>query len=228
MRNLQLRFVLSTIVLFSILMAAATANAAPVTFNQIVQIINAKPGTANTGGFAQLRLVGGELVFTDDDGDDDAGKPKPQQDDRVITETRSEIVEDEVCDCAPIDVPKGGFPKYALLGLAAIPLLFLIPRNKDKETPTPTPPTVTPTPTPPGMTPTPTPTPGITPTPTPPGMTPTPTPTVTPTPGITPSPTPPEPVPEPMTLLLFGTGLAGIGLAARKKFGKKKDDETEE
>jgi hypothetical protein len=31
-----------------------------------------------------------------------------------------------------------------------------------------------------------------------------------------------------MTLLLFGTGLASIGLAARKKFGKKKADETEE
>ncbi len=120
MRNLQLRFVLSTVVLFSILMAAATANAAPVTFNQIVQIINAKPGNANSGSFAQLRLVNGQLVFTDDDDD----KPKPRQDDRVITETRSEIVEDEVCDCAPIDVPKGGFPKYALLGLAAIPLLF--------------------------------------------------------------------------------------------------------
>jgi hypothetical protein len=125
MRNLQLRFVLSTVVLFSILMAAATANAAPVTFNQIVQIINAKPGNANSGSFAQLRLVNGQLVFTDDDGDDDdTSKPKPQQDDRVITETRLEIVEDEVCDCAPIDVPKGGFPKYALLGLAAIPLLF--------------------------------------------------------------------------------------------------------
>ena len=31
-----------------------------------------------------------------------------------------------------------------------------------------------------------------------------------------------------MTLLLFGTGLAGIGLAARRKLGKKDKDETEE
>jgi hypothetical protein len=31
-----------------------------------------------------------------------------------------------------------------------------------------------------------------------------------------------------MTLLLFGTGLAGIGVAARKRFGKKKDSETQE
>lgn len=218
MRNLQLRFALSTVALFSILMMAMTANAAPVRINQIVQIINAKPGTANSGGFAQLRLVNGTLIFTSDD--DENGKPKPSQDDRVITETRSEIVEDEVCDCAPIDVPKAGFPKYALLGLAALPLLFLIPRDRDNPSPTPTPPSATPTPTPPGMTPT----------PTPPGMTPTPSPTTTPTPNPTPSvtPTPPEPVPEPMTLLLFGTGLASVGMAARKKFGKKKDaDEIE-
>lgn len=226
MRNLQLRFVLSTVALFSILMMATAANAAPVRINQIVQIINTKPGTANSGGFAQLRLVNGELIFTNDD---ENGKPKPLQDDRVITETRSEIVEDEVCDCAPVDIPKTGFPKYALLGLAAIPLLFLIPRDRDNPTPAPTPSGMTPTPTPPGMTPTPTP-PEMTPTPTPPGMTPTPSPTTTPTPNPTPSvtPTPPEPVPEPMTLLLFGTGLASVGLAARKKFGKKAEDESEE
>jgi PEP-CTERM motif len=65
-------------------------------------------------------------------------------------------------------------------------------------------------------------------TPTP--MTPTPTPmTPTPTPPMTPTPTPMEPVPEPMTILLFGTGLASIGLAARRRFGKKgeRGDEKE-
>jgi hypothetical protein len=45
---------------------------------------------------------------------------------------------------------------------------------------------------------------------------------------MTPTPTPPpEPVPEPMTILLFGTGLAGIGLAARRKFGKKGEEKAE-
>lgn len=218
MRNLQLRLIVSTIALFSTLMVTMTANAAPIKFNQIVQVISAKPGIAGSGGFAQLRLVNGELIFTDkgDDKSDANGKPKPLQDDRVITETRSEIVEDEVCDCAPIDVPKAGFPKYALLGLAALPLLFLIPRDRNTTSPTPTEITPTPTPPPPGMTPTPTPPPGMTPTPTP-------TPETTPTPNVT--PTPPEPVPEPMTLLLFGTGLASVGIAARKKFRKSKDDE---
>jgi hypothetical protein len=48
-----------------------------------------------------------------------------------------------------------------------------------------------------------------------PSRTPTPTPTITP--SRTPTP-PPEPVPEPMTLVLFGTGLAALGFAARRQF----------
>jgi hypothetical protein len=45
---------------------------------------------------------------------------------------------------------------------------------------------------------------------------------------MTPPPsTPPVPVPEPITLLLFGSGLASIGVAARKRFGKKSVDENE-
>lgn len=234
MKNLRFRLVLSAICLTSILMSATASNAAPVGFNQVLQIIDAKPGKANTGGFAQLRLAADNLIFTGDD--DDKKTAMPAQDGRVIVETRAEIVEDDVCDCELPVVEKSRFP-YAWLALGAVPLLFLIPRRKDR-TPTPTPPTTeTPTPsmtpTPPGMTPTPTPTM----TPTPPPMTPTPTPPMTPTPTppkMTPTPpmktpTPPtEPVPEPMTILLFGTGLASIGLAARRKFGRKDEDETEE
>ncbi len=212
MKNFRIRFVLSVITTFSVLMAVTMANAAPVKFNQVVQIINAKPGKANAGNFSQLRLVSGDITDGDKNGDENSDKNKtaaPQQDERVITETRSEIVEDDVCDCDQPQIAEKKFPYYALLGLAAVPLLFLIPRGKDKNTPTPTQ-------TPPGsMSPTMTPTP----TPTPEDMTPTPTPTM--------SPTPPETVPEPMTLLLFGTGLASIGLAARKKFGKKDSGEIE-
>ena len=229
MKNLQIRFVLSVITIFSILMTITTAFAAPVKFNQVVQIINAKPDKAKTGGFSQLRLAGGELVSDGDDEKDSKnndGKNKktaPPQDDRVIIETTSEIVEDDVCDCDQPQIAKGKFPYWALLGLTAVPLLFLIPHGDDDDTPTPTPnfpTTMTPTPT---MTMTPT----MTPTPT---MTMTPTPTITPTPTMTPpmSPTPPDAVPEPMTLLLFGTGLASIGAAARKKFGRKDNEEVEE
>lgn len=47
---------------------------------------------------------------------------------------------------------------------------------------------------------------------------PTPTPTVPP-PSQT--PTPPTTVPEPMTIVLFGTGLASIGMAARRRWFTK-------
>ena len=201
MRNLNLRFFLSTLALSSMTMAA-TAKAAPVQFNQVVQVVNAKPGKANTGGFAQLRLAGDDpLVNSGTTGGDDTKTITPVQDDRVITETRAEIIEDEVCDCDQPPVG-GGFP-YWTLGFAAVPFIFLIPPGDDDDdnpSSTPTFPTETPTTTP--------------------TTTPTSTPTMTPTP-------PTEPVPEPMTILLFGTGLASIGMAARRRFGKKNEDETE-
>lgn len=214
MKNFQFRFILSGLCLVAILSAATSSFASPVRLNQVVEVVNAKPGKASTGGFSELRLVNGVLVWTDDDSDDTTKKDdtvKPQQDDRIIRETKTEIVEDlENCDCVD-EVRKKAAP-YWLLAFAAIPLLFLIPNDDDTPTPT-----RTPTRTPPG---TETPTPSETP------VTPTPTPTKTPPPTVT--PTPPEPVPEPMTLLLFGTGLAGIGVAARKRFGKKKNEENSE
>jgi len=53
-------------------------------------------------------------------------------------------VEGTICDCGEITVPGGGFPKWPLLFLAAIPFFFI--HGCDKcQTPTPPPPT-TPTP----------------------------------------------------------------------------------
>ncbi len=202
MKNFNYRVVLSAIVMASILAGFTQVTAGPVRFDQVIQVVNAKPGKATTGMFSQLRVAGDYSSILINDDDDDK---KKKQDGRVITETKTEIVEDEACDCEP-PVVAGGFPKWWLLGLAAIPIAFiLIKRKKDTPTPTQTVPNFTPTPTP--------------------TATPTVTPTVTPTPDktppMTPTPTPPEPVPEPVTILLFGTGLASIGLAARRKFGKK-------
>ena len=131
------------------LLTVATINAAPVRFEQVVQVVNAKPGKANSGNFARLRLTSDGIVFdtNDNDGDNDEKKKTPApQDNRVITETTSEIIEDEVCDCED-EVVKKGFPKWALLGLGAIPLFFIFRNDKD---PTPTPsmtPPITQTPT---------------------------------------------------------------------------------
>jgi hypothetical protein len=51
-------------------------------------------------------------------------------------------VEGTVCDCGEIMVPGGGFPKWPLLFLAAIPFLFIHDCDDcdEKPTPTPTPP----------------------------------------------------------------------------------------
>jgi hypothetical protein len=205
MKNLKLRVLLSLVSLFSLLMAANPASAAPVRFEQVQQVVNVKPGRANTGGFAQLRLVGDGVLSPDGDDDDDK-TVQPQQDDRVITTTTTTIEEDVACNCDQIRERKG-FPKWAFLGLAAIPLIFIFrDHDRHKETPTQT------------MTPPMTGTPTMTPTMTT-------TPTTTPTPKITPTP---EPVPEPMTILLFGTGLAGIGLAARRRLRKRDGEEAEQ
>ena len=194
MRNVYLRVMLSATGIASILTGFTQVNAAPVRFDQVVQVLNIRPDKAGTGSFAQLHVADNfPFVISDDDD----GKKKKPQDGRVITETRSDIVKDDVCDCEEPDLETRHFPKWALLGLAAIPIAFLIIDHDDDKTPTPTP-TV---PTTPSMTP---------------SMSPSMVPTKTPTPMTPPpSPTPPEPVPEPVTILLFGTGLASIGIEHR-------------
>ena len=209
MKNLNLRVLLAALCVASIMATFTKVDAAPIRFDQVVQVVNARPDKADAGTFSRLTVAGNYSFLIGGDDDDDKKSTQKPQDGRVITETKTDIVTDDVCDCEEEVVTKRGFPKWALLGLAAIPIAFiLIKRKKDTPTPTATVPNQTPTPT----------------------CTPTPTGSPTPTPSVTPTPTPPEPIPEPMTILLFGTGLASIGLAARRRFGKKgeQSDEKEE
>ena len=215
MKIFKLKLIFSAFIITSLMLVAAIANAAPVKFKQVVQIVNAKPGKAGTSNFTKLKVAVNDPVVNtkvgDGDGDGDGDKDKKGkkegdkkseadktdetetstetaiQDDRVITKTTIEIAEAEECACEEaIIVESAGFPKLALLGLGGIPLFFI---PDDDKSPTP-PPVQSPSPSP-----------------------------------STPPPTPP--VPEPMTLLLFGTGLTGVGLAARRRFGRRKDEDSE-
>jgi hypothetical protein len=97
-------------------------------------------------------------------------------------------VQGTICDCGEILIPGGGFPKWPLLFLAAIPLFFIV-SDDDFETPTSTP-------TPPGN--------------------PVPPPTLF---SVPPGETP---IPEPASLLLFGSGIAALGLRYRRRKSRGK------
>ena len=129
-----------------------------------------------------------------------AASPGPQRGVEIIDQGD---VEGTICDCGEIAILGGGFPKWPLLFLAAIPLLF-IDTGGDIETP----PTFTQTP--PLSAPTPAPTPA-----------PTAAPTAAPTVAPRSLPTP-NPVPEPTSLLLFGSGLVAFGAGLRRRHAKAK------
>jgi len=84
-----------------------------------------------------------------------AGLPLVQDPQKLGVEVIEEAeVEGTICDCGEILIPGGGFPKWPLLFLAAVPLVFINHCDDCEDTPD-----STPTPTPPPPTPTPTPTP---------------------------------------------------------------------
>jgi hypothetical protein len=87
------------------------------------------PGTVASGGNASDSLLAGVSLNSND----------PQRGVEIIDQGE---VEGTICDCGEITIP-GGFPKWPLLFLAAIPFFFI--DGGDDETP---PPSFTPTPLP--------------------------------------------------------------------------------
>ena len=150
------------------LFTAATVQAGPVRINQVVQTINTYQGPTDLRlGTVQDPVSGSTKTSTDGPRNDGqvatvrpmtadellAVFPLVQDPQKLGVEVIEEAeVEGTICDCGELLVAAGGFPKWPLLFLAAVPLVFINNcENCDDvpdSTPTPTPPPPTPTPTP--------------------------------------------------------------------------------
>src|SRR5689334_13756359 len=166
---------LTALVLITFVFTATTAQAGPVLVNQVVQSLTTTQGPANLklNTLTQDPKTSSTTSGPRNDGTVAqvtgapmidallAGFPVVQDPQKLDVEVVEEAeVEGTICDCGDILVAAGGFPKWPLLFLAAVPLAFINQHdceecNDSTPTPTPTPtPTVTPTP---SNTPTPTP-----------------------------------------------------------------------
>jgi hypothetical protein len=132
MKNINLRIAMAAVCLASLMAAFTKIEAGPVRFDQVVQTMNARPGKADTVNFTRISVVNYYSGLVVGDGDDDKKKDAQPQDGRVITETRSDIIEDDVCDCVE-EYHAAAFPKWALLGLLAIPIAIIIIANSDTD-----------------------------------------------------------------------------------------------
>ena len=162
----------TALALITFLFTGSAVQAGPVTINQVVQTLTRTQGPADlTINTLTQDPVGGAKTPTSGQKADGPSVPTgsgdaPQLD--KLTSNMSiaqdpqnvgvEIVEEAevegtICDCGEILLPGAAFPKWPLLFLAAVPLVFIHDCQDCNETTTPTP-TPTPTPT---QTPTPTP-----------------------------------------------------------------------
>ena len=167
MRSRALR--LSAAILTILWLTGNPANAEPVAISQVVQVVSSFDGTPNL----QLRNIQQNAVSFGSDGQQSgdqksAGSKGGKSPDSLISGVTIKTdgpatvevidqgdVEGTICDCGELFVAAGGFPKWPLFFLGAVPLFFINPDcdtcdSITTPTPTPTPtPTENPTPTPP-------------------------------------------------------------------------------
>src|SRR5689334_4937065 len=106
MKNINLRVLLAAVCVMSILTAFSKGvSAGPIRFDQVTQIVDARPAEAQSSTFSSLVVSSGfsNPLLPDDD---ETKKPQ-QQDDRVITTTKSDIVKDDECDCVEEEHHRG-------------------------------------------------------------------------------------------------------------------------
>jgi hypothetical protein len=149
--------------LITFLFTATSVQAGPVTINQVVQTVSTyqtdlRLGTVQDPVKGSMPAGGprndGPVGSVDTAKLDDlfSGFPIIQDPQKLGVEIVEEAeVEGTICDCGDILLPAGGFPKWPLLFLTAVPLVFVTDCEDCNEipssTPTPTPP-ANPTPTP--------------------------------------------------------------------------------
>jgi hypothetical protein len=156
-----------------LLLTGVPAQAGPVAINQVVQVLSnyQNPPDIRLRGVSQnsMQLASGIRGSVQGSGirqsatndtlavtDSSLGAPIVNSADSLLSGVAMESdphegidvieggdVEGTVCDCGEITVPGGGFPKWPLLFLAAIPFLFI---NGCDDCDDPPPPTPTPTP----------------------------------------------------------------------------------
>lgn len=118
MKNKIFKAFLSTSVLFSMFVITTPVKASPMFFFQLAQM-NTETIQDNIDCLEQPCAANNPLQSLIDD-----NKKTLPQEERVITKTQIEIVEDDTCDCVDDVVKQRIFPKYAFWGLPLAVLLF--------------------------------------------------------------------------------------------------------